>query len=106
LKTAFFVHAQADREFAGQLAEFLEFGCNLTCYVEDGLIGEGQDPAICPSGRGIVRLGDDPSKWKVRAAPSISFCATASQTAQDLELRPNGRRKFRSLLISKLCLKA
>jgi len=44
LKTAFFVHAQADREFAGQLVEFLEFGCNLTCYVEDGLIGEGQDP--------------------------------------------------------------
>ena len=40
LKTVFLAHARADHEFARQLAEFLEFGCNLTCYVEDGLIGE------------------------------------------------------------------
>lgn len=43
LKTAFFAHAGPDHAFASQLAEFLEFGCNLTCYVEDGLIGKGQD---------------------------------------------------------------
>ena len=43
LKTAFLAHGGADRDFARQLAEFLEFGCNLTCYVEDGLIGEGED---------------------------------------------------------------
>lgn len=43
MKTTFLAHARADRDFAKQVAEFLEFGCNLTCYVEDGLIGEGQD---------------------------------------------------------------
>ena len=43
LKTAFFAHARSDHDFARQLAEFLEFGCNLSCYLEDGLIGEGHD---------------------------------------------------------------
>lgn len=43
LTTAFFVHARGDRETATQLAEFLEFGCNLTCFVDDGLIGDGRD---------------------------------------------------------------
>jgi len=43
LKTVFLAHAQADHDAARQLAEFLEFGCNLTCYVEDGLIGGEQD---------------------------------------------------------------
>jgi hypothetical protein len=43
LQTAFFVHALSDRDFAVDLAGFLEFGCDLACYVEDGLIGAGQD---------------------------------------------------------------
>ena len=43
LKTVFLAHAWAEHDFARQLAEFLEFGCNLTCYVEDGLIGGEQD---------------------------------------------------------------
>ncbi len=43
LKTAFFAHGAADRNFATELAEFLESGCNVTCYVEDGLIGQGED---------------------------------------------------------------
>jgi hypothetical protein len=41
--TAFFAHGRPDHDFASQLAGFLEFGCNLTCYVEDGQIGESQD---------------------------------------------------------------
>jgi TIR domain len=43
LKTVFLAHARADHDTARQLAEFLEFGCNLTCYVDDGLIGGEQD---------------------------------------------------------------
>jgi hypothetical protein len=43
LKTVFLAHARADHQAARQLAKFLEFGCDLICYVEDGLIGEGQD---------------------------------------------------------------
>jgi hypothetical protein len=43
LKTVFLAHARADHDAARQLAEFLEFGCDLTCYVEDGLIGGEQD---------------------------------------------------------------
>ena len=43
LKTVFLAHARAEHDVARQLAEFLEFGCNLTCYVEDGLIGGEQD---------------------------------------------------------------
>ena len=43
MKTVFLAHARADHEVARQLAEFLEFGCDLTCYVEDGLIGGERD---------------------------------------------------------------
>lgn len=43
MKTVFLAHARADRDAAKQLAEFLEFGCDLACYVDDGLIGEEQD---------------------------------------------------------------
>ena len=43
LATAFFAHARTDHELASQLAEFLELGCNLTCFVSDGLMGQGQD---------------------------------------------------------------
>jgi TIR domain len=40
---AFFAHSPSDHDFASELAAFLEFGCNLTCYVDDGQIGENQD---------------------------------------------------------------
>jgi hypothetical protein len=43
LKTAFIAHARSDSDFARRLADFLEFGCNVRCYLEDGLIREGQD---------------------------------------------------------------
>ena len=43
METAFLVHAHADRDCATQLAEFLELGCDLTCFVEDGLISESRD---------------------------------------------------------------
>ena len=43
MKTVFLAHARADRDAARQLAEFLEFGCDLTCYVEDGMIGPEHD---------------------------------------------------------------
>ena len=43
MQTAFLVHNPSDRSFVADLAEFLEFGCDLACYVEDGLIGAGQD---------------------------------------------------------------
>ncbi len=43
MKTAFFAHARSDHDFAIRLGEFLECRCNLTCYVEDGLIDTGQD---------------------------------------------------------------
>jgi hypothetical protein len=36
-------HARPDHDFAIQLAGFLELGCNLDCYVEDGQIGSNQD---------------------------------------------------------------
>jgi hypothetical protein len=41
--TAFLAHARPDYNFASQLAGFLEFGCNVTCYVDDGQIGENQN---------------------------------------------------------------
>jgi hypothetical protein len=41
--TAFLAHSRADHDLASDLAGFLEFGCNLTCYVDDGEIGESQD---------------------------------------------------------------
>jgi hypothetical protein len=41
--TAFFVHAQIDHEFVCDVAKLLRFSCNLTCFVDGGMIGEGQD---------------------------------------------------------------
>ena len=43
MATAFIAHAQSDHDFASQLAGFLEFGGNLTCYIDDGQIGENQN---------------------------------------------------------------
>jgi len=43
LATAFFAHARSDHGLASELAGFLEFGCNLTSYVDDGQINENQD---------------------------------------------------------------
>jgi hypothetical protein len=40
---AFFAHARSDHDVARRLAEFLEFGSDLTCSVDDGQIGEDQD---------------------------------------------------------------
>lgn len=43
LATVFLAHAPPDHDYAKRLAGFLEFGCNLTCCVDDGQIGENQD---------------------------------------------------------------
>ena len=41
--TIFLAHAERDREFARELASFLEFGCDATCYLEDGAMPDGGD---------------------------------------------------------------
>ncbi len=41
--TLFLTHASADRDFAVRLAEFLEFGCDVTCAVDEAAIAPGQD---------------------------------------------------------------
>jgi TIR domain len=41
--TIFLAHAAPDHEFADDLAEFLESGCDVTCYSEDGLMAAGGD---------------------------------------------------------------
>jgi hypothetical protein len=41
--TLFLVHAPPDHDYARRLAEFLEFGCNVTCCVDDGQIGDNED---------------------------------------------------------------
>ncbi|MGA7410719.1 MAG: TIR domain-containing protein [Bryobacteraceae bacterium] len=43
MTTAFLAHARPDHDVATRLAGSLEFGCDLTCFVEDGQIGENQD---------------------------------------------------------------
>jgi hypothetical protein len=43
LRTIFLAHAEPDHEFACRLAEFLEFGCDITCYTDAGLMSSGQD---------------------------------------------------------------
>jgi len=41
--TVFLAHASADHDYARRLAEFLEFGCNVTCCVDDAQIGDNED---------------------------------------------------------------
>lgn len=43
METVFLAHARPDRDFANQLARFLEFGCNVTCYVDEAQTGENHD---------------------------------------------------------------
>ncbi|MGD1097179.1 MAG: toll/interleukin-1 receptor domain-containing protein [Bryobacteraceae bacterium] len=43
MATVFLAHSPPDHDFARRLAGFLELGCNLTCYIDDGQIGENQD---------------------------------------------------------------
>jgi hypothetical protein len=42
-KTIYLAHAAADHEFASRLAHFLEFGCNVRCSANEGLIPAGED---------------------------------------------------------------
>jgi hypothetical protein len=42
-KSLFLAHAPTDHEFARALSRFLEFGCNVTCSPEEGLIEPGED---------------------------------------------------------------
>lgn len=43
LRTLFLAHAERDHEFACRLAGFLEFGCSVVCYADEGLLSPGQD---------------------------------------------------------------
>src|SRR2546425_3072842 len=43
LTNIFLAHAEADHDFAEQLARFLEFGCDVTCDVGGGLVLRGED---------------------------------------------------------------
>jgi len=43
LRTIFLAHAEADHEFASRLTEFLEFGCNIACDTDGGLVLPGED---------------------------------------------------------------
>jgi len=43
LRTVFLAHAEQDHAFAQRLTDFLEFGCNVSCYSDDGLVRNGED---------------------------------------------------------------
>ena len=52
LRTIFLAHAEADHDFARRLADFLEFGCDVTCDAEEGVIRSGED-LISKAGEGL-----------------------------------------------------
>jgi hypothetical protein len=39
--TIFLAHAESDHQFARNLAAFLEFGCDATCYLDEGMMADG-----------------------------------------------------------------
>jgi hypothetical protein len=43
LRTIFLAHAEPDHAFARHLTDFLEFGCDVTCYTDEGVIRSGED---------------------------------------------------------------
>lgn len=43
MRTIFLVHAERDHDFARRLTDFLEFGCDVTCDTEEGVIRSGED---------------------------------------------------------------
>jgi hypothetical protein len=51
--TIFLAHAERDRDFARELARFLEFGCDATCYLEEGAMPDGGD-LIVKAGDGLA----------------------------------------------------
>jgi hypothetical protein len=80
LTTAFFAHAHSDHNFATQLAEFLEFGCSLTSYVEEGIIGDDQD-LIAKAEEGLcadvlillLSPASSPARWVRERWESVLF---------------------------------
>ena len=43
MRTIFLAHSEADHGFASHLAQFLEFGCNIICDPDEGLVLPGED---------------------------------------------------------------
>lgn len=43
VNTVFLAHAEPDRDYASKLAAFLEFGCDVRCYLDPGRIEAGED---------------------------------------------------------------
>jgi hypothetical protein len=69
--SVFLIHAEPDHEFASNLAEFLELGCDVQCFVSDGSIGPGED-IVSKTEKGtwanvlVLLLSQD--SWPVRIA--------------------------------------
>jgi hypothetical protein len=70
LLTVFIAHAAANAEFAHQLGAFLETGCDVNIFHEDGIIQPGQD-LIATSEAGLaadilvllISPASNPSRW-------------------------------------------
>ena len=69
--TIFLAHAERDHEFARELAAFLEFGCDATCYLEEGMLADGGD-LMAKAGDGlaadVLALLLSEASWPVRLA--------------------------------------
>jgi hypothetical protein len=80
LRTIFLAHAEADLAFARRLTEFLEFGCDVVCYSEEGLIRAGED-LIGKAAQGLacdvlvllLSPASSPARWRREQWEPILF---------------------------------
>jgi hypothetical protein len=67
--TIFLAYAERDREFARELAAFLEFGCDATCYLEQGALTNSGDlvaKAVEGLAADVLMLVLSEASWPVR----------------------------------------
>jgi hypothetical protein len=88
LLTVFVAHAEADAEAARELGTFLEVGCNVSFFEQDGLIRPGEDLiAMADNGLAadvlvlLLSPASNPSKWvRERWEPVLVTRASESGT--------------------------
>jgi hypothetical protein len=89
LRTIFVAHAEADRDFARRLADFLESGCDVTCDAEGGVIRSGED-LISKAGEGlgadVVALllseASSPIRWRRERWEPVLFDRTRNANGE------------------------
>ena len=88
-RTLFLAHAEADGVFVRALAEFIEFGCDVICYVEEGampaggnLLAKAEDGLAADVLALVLSAASCPRRWRRDEWEPILFDRTRSANVE------------------------